>query len=95
MQQNLVCVLCVYGPQGDLEKKMFIREIKQLKGSVLPQWLLLGDFNMIYKPQDKNNGNLNRSLMARFRRALNFLEVKEIDLVGRKFTWSNNQSPLQ
>jgi hypothetical protein len=50
---------------------------------------------MMYKPQDKNNGILNRSLMARFRRALNLLEVKEIDLVGRKFTWSNNQSPLQ
>jgi hypothetical protein len=85
----------VYGPQVVLEKKMFIRVIKQLKGSVLPQWLLLGDFNMMYKPQDKNNGILNRSLMARFRRALNLLEVKEIDLVGRKFTWSNNQSPLQ
>jgi hypothetical protein len=27
---------CVYGPQGGLEKKMFIREIKQLKQGALP-----------------------------------------------------------
>lgn len=58
---------------------------------VKPQWLIMGDFNLIYKDQDKNNGRLNRQLMLRFRRALNFLEVKEVDLVGRSFTWSSNQ----
>jgi hypothetical protein len=46
---------------------------------------------LIYQDQDKNNGNLNRRMMARFRRTLNKLEVKEIDLVGKQFTWSNNQ----
>jgi hypothetical protein len=30
--------------------------------------------------------------LNRFRRALDHLEVKEIDLVGKKFTWSNNQA---
>jgi hypothetical protein len=29
--------------------------------------------------------------MSRFRRALNFLKVKEVDLVGKNYTWSNNQ----
>jgi hypothetical protein len=29
--------------------------------------------------------------MLRFRRALNHLEVKEIELTGHKFTWSNGQ----
>jgi exonuclease III len=37
----------VYGPQGDLEKKKFIRELKQLKQSAKPEWVLLGDFNLI------------------------------------------------
>jgi hypothetical protein len=82
----------VYGPQGDLEKCMFLREIKRVKGLALPQWLVLGDFNFIYKDHDKSNGRLNRRLMTRFRRALNFIEVKEIELIGRSFTWSNNKS---
>jgi hypothetical protein len=38
----------------------------------------MGDFNMIYKEQDKTNGRLNRRLMSRFRRALNYMEVKEL-----------------
>lgn len=54
-------------------------------------WLLLGDFNLIYKDEDKSNDRLNRGLMNRFRRALNHLQVKELVLMGRKFTWSNGQ----
>jgi hypothetical protein len=56
----------VYGPHGDLEKCMFLREIKRVKGLALPQWLLFGDFNLIYRDQDKNNDRLNRRLMTRF-----------------------------
>jgi hypothetical protein len=80
----------VYGPHGDLEKCMFLREIKRVKGLALPQWLLFGDFNLIYRDQDKNNDRLNRRLMTRFWRTLNFIEVMEIELIGRSFTWSNN-----
>jgi hypothetical protein len=47
---------------------------------------LLGDLNLIYKAQDKSNGRLNRGMMLRFRKALDHLGVKEINLVGRKFT---------
>jgi hypothetical protein len=54
----------VYGPQGDLEKAMFIRELKGIKQIALEQWLILGDFNLIYKEQDKNNNRLNKRLMS-------------------------------
>jgi hypothetical protein len=73
-------------------RKIFIRELRALKNSVRPHWLLIGDFNLIYKAQDKNNGRLNRGLMLRFRRALNHMEVQELDLKGGQFTWSNNQT---
>jgi hypothetical protein len=82
----------VYGPQGDLEKRCYLREVKQIKQVAQPKWLLIGGFNMIYQDQDKNNNRLYRSLMGRFTRAMNFMEVKEIELIGRCFTWSNNQS---
>jgi exonuclease III len=76
----------VYGPQGDLEKRMFIRELKHLKPIISSAWLVMGDFNLIYQAEDKNNGRLNRRLMLRFRQALNHMEIKEIQVVGRKFT---------
>jgi hypothetical protein len=93
-KRNLTWILTgVYGPQEELEKKLFIRELRHLKVSAPSLWLLLGDFNLIYKAQDKNNANLNHMLMHRFRRALNYLELKEIQVKGRTFTWSNNQNP--
>jgi len=54
-------------------------------------WTVLGDFNLITSEEDKNNGNLNRAMMGRFCRLINDLELKELSLHGRKFTWSNQQ----
>jgi endonuclease/exonuclease/phosphatase family metal-dependent hydrolase len=82
----------VYGPQGDLDKIMFIRELKQIKQISKPQWLLMGDFNLIYRDQDKNNNRVNRGLMNQLRRALNYMEIKEVELVGRSYTCTNNQA---
>jgi hypothetical protein len=47
-----------------------------------------GDFNLIYKEEDKNNGRLNRRWMRRFRSA----QIEELVLIGRRYTWSNTQS---
>jgi endonuclease/exonuclease/phosphatase family metal-dependent hydrolase len=79
-------------PSRGFREKMFLRELRGIKQQVHPQWLMVGDFNMIYKEQDKSNGRLNMRLMTRFRRTLNHLEVKELELVGKHFTWSNNQA---
>ena len=51
--------------------------------------MLCGDFNLILCDEDKNNSNLNRRMMGRFRRLVNDLALKEVYLNGRRFTWSN------
>jgi hypothetical protein len=79
-------------PQGDRENKMFIRELKQLKQGVDPAWLIMGNFKLICRMQDKNNGRLIRGLISRFRKAIDHLEIKELNLLGKKFAWSNNQA---
>lgn len=56
---------------------MFIRELKQLSQSASPQWLILGDFNLLYQESDKNLGPIDRNMIHRFRRALNHMEVKK------------------
>jgi exonuclease III len=43
----------VYGPQSDNDKIEFLQELRQLKQAVQTQWLLLGDFNLIYRACDK------------------------------------------
>lgn len=79
----------VYGPQQDHEKIMFINEIRATKQQMHPCWAVMGDFNLIYRSLDKNNDRINRSMMQRFKSALDFLELKAIHLHGRKYTWSS------
>lgn len=81
----------VYGPQGRQNKTRFIQELKSLKDTVAQKWLITGDFNLIYKAEDKNNNRLNRRLMGGFKQALEHLELKELSLNGRKYTWTNEQ----
>ena len=80
---------CVYGPQGDDNKLLFLQELRSIRANCQGPWLLLGDFNLITSVEDKNNRNINRAMMGRFRRLINDLELRDLPLHGRKFTWSN------
>lgn len=71
---------------------MFLGELRATHATCAGPWLIAGDFNLIYCTEDKNNHNLDRAMMGRFRRALNDITVKEIDLLGRRFTWSNERT---
>jgi hypothetical protein len=73
-----------------------INSVKKQQVSPRPHsptpWLVLGDFNLIYKARDKNNLNLNRQLMGKFRHALDDCELFEFSLQNRKFTWRNERA---
>ena len=47
---------------------------------------------MILDERDKSNSNLNRRLMSVFRDAVQDLELRELNLRGRKFSWSNDST---
>ena len=83
---------CVYGPQGNQEKIQFLQELRDIRTVCTGPWLVAGDFNLIYKDEDKNNSNLNRAMMGRFRRWVNDMAVTELPLHGRKYTWSSSST---
>lgn len=81
----------VYDLMDSGTKEDFLRE---LAASTLPQgepWLISGDFNMIYEARDKNNSNLNRRIMGRFRKAIDMAGLREIRSKNRYFTWSSER----
>lgn len=88
---EMFSITAVYGPTEHAEKEDFLVELiaSQLPASV--PWICLGDFNMICEARDKNNNNINRSLMRKFRQALDASELMEIRVQNRRFTWSNGQ----
>jgi hypothetical protein len=65
---------------------LFVDEIKDLKNRGKKEWLILRDFNLIYRAEDKSNNRLNRRLMTRFKETLDDAQLMEVDLCGRAYT---------
>jgi exonuclease III len=85
-----------YGPADDARKDDFLTELRTIRAAVTAAgdtvpWLIIGDFNLIYQASDKNNLNLNRRMMGRFRKTLDDCELMELSLQNRRFTWSNER----
>ena len=81
----------VYGPQPDEDKVAFLNELRAVREACQGPWFVCGDFNMIYRAEDKSNGRLNRRAMRRFARFLNEQLLSELFLQGRLFTWSSER----
>lgn len=84
-------ITTVYGPSTASRKDVFLAELITQKPVCGSKWLVLGDFNQIYRARDKNKRNINRSRITRFRNALQSCDLKEIHLQNRRFTWSNER----
>lgn len=78
----------VYGPSVEAGKQAFLDEIREreLHSLLSGPCVICGDFNMIYKAEDKNNSRLNLRVMCRFRHLLDDTALTELHLQG-KFTW--------
>jgi hypothetical protein len=76
----------VYGPILDSNKDTFLAELHELRQVRSGPWIINGDFNLIYRAEDKNNDRLNRRRMGQFHRFINDASLQEIHLNGRLFT---------
>jgi hypothetical protein len=88
---NSPFLLTCYGPADDRRKEDFLAELQDIKPAATVPWILIGDFNLIYQASDKNNLNLNRWQMGKFRRTLDDCELMELTLHNRRCTWSNER----
>ena len=81
----------VYGPQEDHDKVIFMEELEAIRDACQGPWAIYGDFNLILSEADKNNQRINRTNLSRFRRTVASLEMQDLHLHGRCFTWSNER----
>lgn len=82
----------VYGPVDDDRKDEFLAELARAALPSSAPWLINGDFNLIYEAHDKNNSNINRRIMGKFRAAIDAAGLKEIKCKNRRFTWSKERA---
>jgi hypothetical protein len=84
----------VYGAAQDKNKYEFLAELVRTCESETIPMLLAGDFNILRKPEDKSNDNFNPRWPFIFNAIIENLNLREIALSGRQFTWaSRRQTP--
>jgi endonuclease/exonuclease/phosphatase family metal-dependent hydrolase len=81
----------VYGAAQDKNKYEFLAElVRTCESETLPM-LLAGDFNILRKPEDKSNDNFNPRWPFIFNAIIENLNLREICLSGRQFTWASRR----
>lgn len=85
----------VYGPNSAEDKLEFTTWLQNLNINQSKLWMILGDFNYIRGPDNRNKPGGDTNSMMTFNNIIINLDLVEIPLKGRSFTWSNQQeSPL-
>jgi hypothetical protein len=85
----------IYAPCTPDEKLEFLNWLHDFELSEGTDWLLVGDFNLIGWPSDRNRSEVSVQEMFKFNEVISYLGLQELPLRGHKFTWSNKQaSPL-
>ncbi|KQJ98320.2 hypothetical protein BRADI_3g36433v3, partial [Brachypodium distachyon] len=81
----------VYGPTAVEEQDEFFQDLMDINQSISGPWILAGDFNIVRSVDDRNYGNASFSETYKFGNLLRDIQVQEIPLTDRNFTWSNMQ----
>jgi hypothetical protein len=81
--------IAVYG--ADAQKSPFLAElVRMCEKQTLP--ILIGaDFNIIRSPHEKNNNNYNTRWSFVFNAIIESLNLREIVLTGRQYTWASRR----
>ena len=88
---NSFWLTSVYGHVDATCHDAFLPEIAASAPPPSEPWLINGDFNMIYESRDKNNLNINRRVMGKFRAAIDAVGLKGMKCKNVCFTWSNER----
>lgn len=80
----------VYGPVLSSKRLAFFTELRLIHSYGIAAWLLTGDFNLIRYRQEKIGPSFNIALSNRFNSLISTLQLLEISLYDRKFTWSKS-----
>jgi hypothetical protein len=85
-------LIAVYGAAQNEFKEGFLREVVNTVSKETHPVLVRGDFNIIRSPNEKNNDRYDNRWPFLFNAIISSLDLRELQLLGRQFTWANNLS---
>jgi endonuclease/exonuclease/phosphatase family metal-dependent hydrolase len=81
----------VYGAAQDDKKPDFHAELVRTCDNETLPLLIGGDFNIIRRKEEKNNDNFNSRWPFMFNAIIESLDLREIALSGRQYTWASRR----
>lgn len=90
LAQNLVFT-GVYGPTSPAMRSDFFRELEDHKPNTNSPWIVCGDFNLTLHHGERNSQTTDWRWPLQFAHVLADLGLQDMQLRGRKFTWSNSR----
>jgi endonuclease/exonuclease/phosphatase family metal-dependent hydrolase len=90
--QQKWCLVIVYGAAQDDEKDDFLTDLGDICSDQSLPLLIGGDFNLLRGANEKNKALKRSRWNDMFNYIINTCEMREIDMSGGQFTWSNNQT---
>jgi hypothetical protein len=85
----------VYGPTSTEGRALFTNWLLSLDPDEHSMWMFTGDFNIMRSPSNRNRPGGDHNHMLLFNSIIQHLDLEEIPLKGRSFSWSNMQdNPL-
>lgn len=84
----------VYGAAQEAHKAEFLAELVRICEAETLPLLVGGDFNIIRRRKDKNNDRFNAKWPFVFNAIIESLDLREIALSGRQFTWASRRQVL-
>lgn len=86
-------ITSVYGPSADEvePKRAFIQELRMVADLISHPWILLGDFNLTRWLTDRPGDLRGLSLMQLFNDLIRELEVEDVPLQNRAYTWCSKR----
>ena len=82
------CCLGCYAAR--IQEEFFLSELVHSCSMEQLPLLVGGDFNIIRSPKEKNNDKFDNRYPFLFNAIINGLNLRELDLTGRQFTWANS-----
>jgi hypothetical protein len=87
-------LLIVYGAAQEENKLSFLSELSAFCSRNSDPILIGGDFNIIRFAKERNRDNGVQRFSYLFNTLIDFHELREINMFGGMYTWSNNQENL-
>ena len=85
-------LLNVYEAAHDENRREFLSELARYCNQNHDPFMVGGDFNLVRFSSKKNKGNINRH-SSLFNAVIDSQELLDLQMVGGKYTWTNNQTP--